>query len=400
MIPHELRFHGVRDYGPTVIDLSGMGEHVLIAGPNGSGKSTITFCMGAVLDSSKVDVRGLRSRNLPDDETWRSEIHFLFKNEGPTRIDAPLYIEFSIMIEQVPNDPIKRIFVISEGDERENLEEKAIYRSGGQPNFGDYRLDLTDKYRVFPDDYYLIWYQQEVNQFAIMSPEERFRVFSEMHGIANIQKNWEKSLLQVKETESTVREAESAVRNDQLLMMDAKNMYECLKKHQKSIRNNGQTMIQTLLAINEITNQELVTNEEITEELLFEKEENEENLRMKQDDLRELEAKVETATRKVEQNRHALDQTAVKLTGKEQELQQLNHKEQELSESLREIEEKGRMLRYSEEETNSLFQAYQSKVTQIEKQEKLYANQLAVLMDEKEQIYDERAKLRSEIRSY
>src|SRR5690625_3015419 len=206
MIPYELRFHGVRDYEPTKIDLSGEGKHIVIGGPNGSGKSTLTFCMGAVLYSNKVDVMGLKSRNIADDQTWRAAIHFLFKNEGPTRIDAPLYIEFSLAIEQVPNEPIKRVFTISEGDSRDQLEEKSVYRSGGQPNFSDYRLDLIDKYRIYPDHYYLIWYQQEVNQFAIMSPEERFRVFSEMHGISNIQKNWEESLLQVKEIETSVRE--------------------------------------------------------------------------------------------------------------------------------------------------------------------------------------------------
>ena len=102
MIPHQLRFHGIRDYVPTSIDLSGMNEHILISGPNGSGKSTITFCMGAVLRSGKVAIEGLRSNNLPEKETWRGAIHFLFKNEGKTRMNAPPYIQFSLDLERLP----------------------------------------------------------------------------------------------------------------------------------------------------------------------------------------------------------------------------------------------------------------------------------------------------------
>src|SRR5690625_7328408 len=65
------------------MNLDTANEHVLITGPNGAGKSTLSFCMGAVLRSSKVDISGLKSQNLPEDQTWRASIHFLFKNEGP-----------------------------------------------------------------------------------------------------------------------------------------------------------------------------------------------------------------------------------------------------------------------------------------------------------------------------
>lgn len=95
-------FSGIRDYGNTSIDLSGRHDHVLITGPNGAGKSTITYCMGAVLYSSKVELDGLRSRNLALDEVWKAHIRLLFKNEGRVRIDAPDLIEFSINIYQEP----------------------------------------------------------------------------------------------------------------------------------------------------------------------------------------------------------------------------------------------------------------------------------------------------------
>ena len=67
MIPYRLQFSGIRDFLPSSLDLGGDG-HVMITGPNGSGKSTLTFCMGAALYSSKVDIEGLKSRNLPPDQ--------------------------------------------------------------------------------------------------------------------------------------------------------------------------------------------------------------------------------------------------------------------------------------------------------------------------------------------
>ncbi|QQZ08503.1 AAA family ATPase [Heyndrickxia vini] len=208
MIPWRLRFSGIRDYIPTVLDLSGEHDHVLISGPNGAGKSTVTFCMGGVLYSSKVDVEGLKSNNLPSDQTWRAKIDLLFKNAGKMKVDAPLYVQFRLEIEQKPGDPIKREFYIEEGDEIDKWERITKFTSGGNLNFKEYKNQVLYKYAVDPDAFYLIWYQKEVNQFAIMHPEERFRIFSEMNGIDRIQKNWEESKELVKETEQSLQEAE------------------------------------------------------------------------------------------------------------------------------------------------------------------------------------------------
>lgn len=114
MIPWRLRFSGIRDYTPTVMDFSDKDDHILISGPNGAGKSTITFCMGGVLYSSKVDLEGLKSNNLPSDQTWRAKIELLFKNEGKVKVDAPQFVQFRLDIEQKPGDPIKKEFYIEE----------------------------------------------------------------------------------------------------------------------------------------------------------------------------------------------------------------------------------------------------------------------------------------------
>ncbi len=179
-------------------------------GPNGAGKSTITYCMGAVLYSSKVEVEGLKSRNLPPDETWRARIALLFLNEGSMKIDAPRYIEFTLLIKQEPGEPIKKEFIIEAGDEQDHYTDRKHYTSGDRENsFTKYKRDLQYVYRIDPDLFYLIWYQQEVNQFATMSPEERFRIFSEMHGITDAQRNWEESMVKLKETRESLSMAQT-----------------------------------------------------------------------------------------------------------------------------------------------------------------------------------------------
>lgn len=400
MMPHELRFHGIRDYEPTVIDFSGTGEHILIAGPNGSGKSTITFCMGAVLYSSKVDVEGLKSRNIQDDKTWNASIHFLFKNEGPTRIDAPLYIEFSVSIKQAPGSPIKRVFTISEGDDLEDLQKREVYRSGGQPNFGDYQQDLITKYRVYPDHYYLIWYQQEVNQFAIMSPEERFRVFSEMHGISNIQKSWETSLEHVKDIRSSVVEAETSVNNDRLQMSDAKNMYDRLVAHQKSIHENGQTIVQTLLALNKLYQDELKTTEGTIETLTNDREDLIDQMVTLEKDLADRKNHLKHTTQLTEDLSAKITNKNELLTSKQEELEVLRASMNELSDQLKEVEEKGKWLRYSEEKTLKYYQDYQKQLHKHEGTLVIYSQKIEELDQEKVTLYERRAHLKSEISSY
>ncbi|MCT2534753.1 AAA family ATPase [Aquibacillus koreensis] len=227
MIPWRLKFSGVRDYTPTVMDFSQKDEHILISGPNGAGKSTVTFCMGGVLYSSKVDLEGLKSNNLPQDKTWRAKIELLFKNDGKVKVDAPQFVQFRIDVEQKPGDPVKREFYIQEGESIDEWERETKYSSGDRNfNFTEYKNQLLYKYAIDPDELYLIWYQKEVNQFAVMHPEERFRIFSEMNGIDKIQKNWEESKELVKETQQTLQVAESKQRLNKLQLDHKKGELE------------------------------------------------------------------------------------------------------------------------------------------------------------------------------
>ena len=112
MIPYVLKIQGVRDYPPTRVILGEADEHVLITGPNGVGKSTLTFCIGAILYSAKVDIEGLRSSNLQANEAWYAKLSLVFKNEGMTRIDAPPFIAFELIVQQaVKNGALQKSIV-------------------------------------------------------------------------------------------------------------------------------------------------------------------------------------------------------------------------------------------------------------------------------------------------
>ncbi|MNW43008.1 putative ABC transporter ATP-binding protein YbbL [compost metagenome] len=248
MIPWSMKFSGIRDYPSTSLDLSGRNAHILITGPNGAGKSTITYCMGAVLYSSKVELEGLRSRNLGPDETWKANIRFLFKNDGNQRIDAPDYIEFSLRIQQDPGQPIKKEFHISSGDVIDDWEESIRYTSGDrQYNFTAYKKDLQYKYKVDPDLFYLIWYQQEVNQFAVMHPEERFRIFAEMHGIDQVQQNWEEGIEKLKEAQESLRLAENNVLHKKQLLNIKKTELDRYEDNKRRLLEGGKLYTESLL---------------------------------------------------------------------------------------------------------------------------------------------------------
>jgi chromosome segregation protein len=264
MIPWRFQFSGIRDYSPTFIDLSGANDHIMITGPNGAGKSTITFCMGAVLYSAKVDVEGLKSRNLPIDQTWKARISFLFKNAGWMKIDAPEYIEFTLKIVQEPGQPMKKEYSISTGDAIDEWEEVVRYTSGDRVfNFSAYKRDLQYKYKVDPDLFYLIWYQQEVNQFAVMHPEERFRIFSEMHGIDRVQRDWEESMEKVKETEETVRAAETNVKLMKSELSMKKSALDRFLNNQERLHEGGKLYIESLLLLEAHYKREISRLEEL-----------------------------------------------------------------------------------------------------------------------------------------
>lgn len=274
MIPWRMSFSGIRDYRPEQIDLSGIDNHVIITGPNGSGKSTITYCMGAVLYSSKVDIEGLRSRNLLPEHPWKAQISLLFKNDGLIKIDAPNFIQFTVKIVQEPSQPVKKEFYISTGDEMDQWEDTVKYSSGDRYfNFSSYKQDLQYKYKIDPDAFYLIWYQQEVNQFAVMNPEERFRIFSEMHGIDQTQRDWEESIEKMKDTSETLKTAQINVKNKNLELSIKRTDMDRYIDNQKRLKSGAKQYIESLMRLEVLLKKDRERYEEMITRLADEIEE-------------------------------------------------------------------------------------------------------------------------------
>lgn len=371
MIPWRLQFSGIRDYGPTEMNLDTISEHILITGPNGAGKSTLSFCMGAVLRSSKVDISGLKSQNLPEDQTWKATIHFLFKNEGASRIDGPLYIEFRLLCEQQPSQPIKLHYEIHDGDELNHIELRQKYRSGdiNKNNFTAYQRELQFKYKIHPDLYYLIWYQQEVNQFAVMAPEERFRIFSEMHGIDKIQKDWEISLEGVKEAQESLATATSKQKAYEFELSIARSKKDRYEDNRNRLETNGfeyarttnELLIQTDLNLNAMANY-IEDREFEIDELTDVKYDIQSSLNQEQDKKQILlEKQTDTETE--------LLKTVEQLKEKETEATQLDTKVKGLASELNDLTEAYQKLSFREEETKEKWLHAKEQVAYFTKKE-------------------------------
>ncbi|TQR17484.1 AAA family ATPase [Psychrobacillus soli] len=371
MIPWRLQFSGVRDYGATEMNLENEDDHVLITGPNGAGKSTISFCMGAVLRSSKVDIEGLKSQNLPEDQTWRAAIHFLFKNDGPSRIDGPLYVEFSLYCEQTPKQPLKLRYEIRDGDELENLELRQAYRSGDaqKNNFTAYRRVLQYKYKIHPDLYYLIWYQQEVNQFAVMAPEERFRIFSEMHGIDKIQKDWETSLESVKDAQDNLATATIQQKGYEFQLSLARSEKERYEENKRRLNENGYqyaftTHLLQLNADNErIEMEAYIEAREMELEVLAEKAESN-SVQFEKENIEKEQLQQQNTAK--EQQHQQLEQ---QLVDKEKDAKELEAEVSARSNELSELTEAYRKLPYPEQETKEKWMHAQKQVIHLKEKE-------------------------------
>ncbi|MFP5111686.1 AAA family ATPase [Bacillaceae bacterium C204] len=370
MIPWRLTFSGIRDYPPTLIDLSGENDHVMITGPNGAGKSTITFCMGGVLYSSKVDVEGLKSRNLPAGQTWKARISLTFKNEGWMKIDAPEFVEFGLNIVQDSGQPMKKEFSVSTGDNIDHWEETIKYTSGDRfYNFTAFKRDLQYKYKVDPDLFYLIWYQQEVNQFAVMNPEERFRIFSEMHGIAQVQRDWEESMEKVRDTEESLRTAESNVKFMKAELSMKKTALERFMDNQSRINEGGRLYATSLFQLETHYKKEIKRIEEIflnVEEEIAEakddislkrglKENAEEQLQISTERYSLLKVEIEEEEQKREEMDRRIKQIQSRTTELDQELEAFTKKQNQITRTEEEVKAALTKLFDEQEKTNCDF---------------------------------------------
>lgn len=398
MIPWRLKFSGIRDYLPTVIDLAEETDHILISGPNGAGKSTITFCWGAVLYSSKVDLEGLRSQNLPPDQTWHATIELAFKNAGQVKVDAAQFVQFSLHIEQHSGEPIKKVFFIHEGDELDHWERSVKFTAGDQNyNFSEYKKQVTEKYAVDPDAFYLIWYQKEVNQFAVMHPEERFRIFSQMYGIETIQKNWEESRELVKEAEQSLQEAENNLRNKKLELSQKKKELDRYHDRNRRLEEGLKQYWTALKVLETIIGGELDT---LQKQILKHEEEIEtlvEAAQQLETERTALEQHVQHLKQAMTECEHQLSAIQEQMESKQEQKKRSLQQKQEIERKITHLTEKIRRIPYSEEQVRQQLDHTQKQLqSHLDRQSALQA-QAHDIRGQLDQLRDILAKLQAEI---
>lgn len=400
MIPYRLQFSGIRDYKPTRIVFGNADDHILITGPNGTGKSTISFCLGAVLYSSKIDLEGLRSNNLSLDQKWRAMIELTFKNEGPSRIDAAPFISFRLIMEQEANKgALQREYQVLTGETLEDLAINDIYRSGdvNQRNFTTYKEDLQYKYKIDPDLFYLIWYQQEVNQFAVMQPEERFRRFSEMHNITEIQQSWETIIEGVKDLEQELVSAKTVVKQAEFNLKLAKEEFDRLKNNKARLYEAGKAHVlytRSLVQLYTVQKKEL-------EQKRVKQLDNIQHTENKMDQIKAQIEKMKYQSQEIIKNQRLIDEEKrSKLTFYDQLIEKrkgLVEQEQDLNDQLIHTEEQRKQLRYSEKDTTEKWKLAQEELITIDQQYTLILQQLTTITLKKDELNEKRGLLKHEL---
>ncbi|WP_042476360.1 AAA family ATPase [Bacillus ndiopicus] len=403
MIPYVLKIHGVRDYASRSIALGEAHEHILITGPNGVGKSTLTFCIGAIFYSAKVDIEGLRSNNLAADKPWNARMALIFKNEGSTRIDGPPFIAFELIVHQpVKNGVIQKEYRVLTGETEEHLTNVISYTSGNTMgrNFSAYKEDLQNKYKIDPDLYYLIWYQQEVNQFAAMNPEERFRQFSNMFHITDMQKQWEAALESVREVEREIEQLSSIVRAAESNLRVAENDFNNFKNNRRRLIENGSKYYTfTTVLLRKFTN-ELEKERAV---LLQLKEEKKGLLQQQEVCKHQKEVAIQRLKNLEDENAEIVKQ----LTEKKAELKEWQGKESELQkecnqllQQLEAISEKAKLLRFDEETTFAKYDDVVATKKQLEEQEEQLQQLAQSLKEQEQKIMKESAKIEANYHSF
>lgn len=392
MIPYQLKIHGVRDYSPRSIHFGEANEHILITGPNGVGKSTLTFCLGAVLYSSKVELEGLRSTNLKVNDPWYARITLVFLNEGPTKIDGPKFIAFQLTVNQdTKNSPIQREYEVLNGQDTENLTSHARYTSGGTAGrtFKAYREDLRVRYKIEPDVYYLIWYQQEVNQFAAMYPEERFRKFSDMFEISDMQKEWEASLEKIKEVRTEIEYLKGIQKGAELSVNAAQTELNKYLDNKRRIFTSGQKYYTLLHHIITYYSTSMERMAEQKAKYQVEKE----KLTVTQQQLKSNIDRLEQQKSQLLENVATLSQQLIIITDNLQQQENEDTQQQalqlQLEQQLEEIDEKRKQLRFDAETT-------QRKLEETNEQLAIITNQIGELRNLQSQLRQQQRELEQE----
>jgi chromosome segregation protein len=169
----------------------------VVVGPNGSGKSNVADALCFVLGRlSAKSMRAAKSSNL---------IFAGTKAAGPAK-EASVEIVFE-------NE--KNVFMIDEKEVsikrilRKNGQ--SIYRINGKTRTRQEVLSLLAQAGIDPNGFNIIL-QNEIQNFAIGSPDERRKLIEEVAGISIYESRKEKSLRELEKTSEKLKEVEAVLR--------------------------------------------------------------------------------------------------------------------------------------------------------------------------------------------
>ncbi|WP_249865071.1 chromosome segregation protein SMC [Paenibacillus konkukensis] len=340
----------------------------------------------------------MRSRNLPPDKVWRATIELVFDNGGDHPVDAAAFVGFRLHLEQKPGDPIRKEFWICEGEQPWQWHKETRYTPGdGTYHLHEYRHQLQHKFKVDPEAFYLIWYQQDVNQFAVMRPEERFRIFSEMTGIEQMQLNWERVKEERREASLALQTAESNQHQHKLNLGNWQQERDRLISRNERRKLGLQHALTASAALREKYRQECRTLQDKLEEM---KERNDEEI----DRWKKLED--ERKHHQEEMNRKTLQKEELdkQLQNLERETAELRHRHvdmttehRQLADMLQELAEKIKAVPYSETEARERLARGQAEEAELQSRQEEIDRAYRQAQSELDRLADEVARLKFEV---
>jgi chromosome segregation ATPase len=226
--PIRVRFHGIRDFRPTTMDLGSAEANVLVGGRNGSGKSTIVYAMAFAMASSNTNLWSLRSKNLGQTQPWDGEVGILFHNPvGTQQKDAPEYVECIARVTATDTNRYNVKYILQGGNHPQHMDRLRTFST---------RREAEEYYRMVfnidADGYFMFWYQGTITDFTNINDAERFQRVSEMFGIDQYELEWKRALEALTEGEWDLEQSKrQKLNNDRLLRSFEKDRNDLLTRN-------------------------------------------------------------------------------------------------------------------------------------------------------------------------
>ncbi|WP_251027970.1 MULTISPECIES: chromosome segregation protein SMC [unclassified Bacillus (in: firmicutes)] len=243
-----------------------------------------------------------------------------------------------------------------------------------------------------------------------MNPEERFRIFSEMHGIDQVQRDWEESMEKVKDTEESLRIAESNVKLMKTELSMKKSALDRFLDNQKRLFEGGRLYAESLFQLEAHYKQEIERLEDLVltleEEIAEEKdnfsvnkglkEHTMEQLAISKAEYQQIELEINEQEQKQEKITEGIKQLQARIQELDQELESITKRQNQLTRTEEEVKTALKKLLEEQEKTDAEFMHNQEQLSDKnnawQKQVELVTSiQQEIERDEKsEKVHDER----------